>query len=65
MPITLDQADAELQLDLEAQLKANAAIDALKKAIYAYERARFGSHVTQPLREALALAEFSLREVQS
>ena len=35
----------------------------LRSAIGAYEKAAYGSHVTEALRDALGLVEFSLREV--
>lgn len=37
----------------------------LRSAIEAYEAAGYGSHVTQPLRDALRFVEFSISEVTS
>lgn len=51
--------------EVEAQDTATVAASWLRRAIYAYEFAGYGSHVTQPLREALDNVEFSLREVRS
>jgi hypothetical protein len=49
---------AAMQQVTEARMRLAAAIEA-------YEAADFGSHVTQPLRDALALVEFSIKEVTS
>lgn len=49
----------------EALMQTEAARNTLRRAIYAYACAGYGSLVTQPLREALDLVEYSLREVQS
>lgn len=46
-----------------ALVAAKTASYALVDAIEAYEAAGYGSHVTQPLRDALGLVEFSIREV--
>ena len=51
--------------EAEAQQQADLAAETLRRAIYAYECAGYGSHVTQPLREALASVEFSISEVRS
>lgn len=51
--------------EAEAQQQADLAAETLRRAIYAYECAGYGSHVTQPLRDALANVEYSISEVQS
>ena len=51
--------------ELQAAHAAAQAAAALIKAIGAYEKAGFGSYVTQPLRDALLQVEFSMREVKS
>jgi hypothetical protein len=52
----------EVQL---AEARAVAAEHALQRAIEAYDKAGFGSHVSDPLREALSLVQYSLSEVRS
>lgn len=47
-----------------AQAKAAAAAQALREAMAAYALAGYGSHVTDPLREAMRLCEWSLREIR-
>jgi len=51
--------------EMAAIIAAETARDRLRQAIDAYARAGFGSLVTSPLREALALAERSLSEVST
>ncbi|MBT2337371.1 hypothetical protein J7E49_26155 [Variovorax paradoxus] len=48
-----------------AQLAAAQAAQAIAKAIAAYREAGYGSLVTEPLRDALANVNFSLRQVKS
>lgn len=50
--------DAAMQQITEARMRLAAAIEA-------YEATGYGSHVTQPVRDALALVEFSIKEVTS
>lgn len=54
-----------MNAEYEATQRALEARSALTVAIATYEAAGFGSHVTQPLRDALKLIEFSIGEVQS
>jgi hypothetical protein len=49
--------------ELDAVNAAGDAISALSLAIARFEAAGFGSHVTDPLREALKLAQWSVSEV--
>ena len=48
-----------------AEIEAMKAFVALMQATEAYHEAGFGSHVTQPLRDALANVDYSLREIRS
>ena len=48
-----------------AVLRAEEAAAALRFALMAYDLAGFGEPVTQPLRDALALIEHSVREARS
>lgn len=48
-----------------AEARAVAAEHALLRAIEAYDKAGFGSHITDPLREALSLVQHSLSELRS
>lgn len=48
-----------------AVLRAEEAAAALRFALVAYDLAGFGEQVTQPLRDALALIDHSLREARS
>jgi hypothetical protein len=50
-------------IEKEAIAAALGAREALSKAIIAYETAGFGSHVTDPLRDALVQVDYSIREV--
>ena len=52
------QEHAAMQQVIEARMR-------LASAIEAYEATGYGSHVTQPLRDALALVEFSIKEISS
>jgi hypothetical protein len=54
----MDNEHAAMQQVTEARMRLAAAIEA-------FEAAGYGSHVTQPLRDALALVEFSIKEVTS
>jgi predicted membrane-bound spermidine synthase len=49
--------------ELDAVNLAGDAISALSLAIASYEAAGFGGHVTDPLREAMRLAQWSVAEV--
>ncbi len=51
--------------ETKAEVDARAALAAVTKAITSFQEAEFGSHVTQPLRDALDLVSFSLEEVRS
>lgn len=53
----------EEQREHDAMMEVMAARMHLAAAIRAYEAAGYGDHVTQPLRDALPLIEFSIREV--
>jgi hypothetical protein len=55
----------EQALEHAAMQQVTAARMHLSAAIEAYEAVGYGSHVTQPLRDALALVEFSIKEVTS
>jgi hypothetical protein len=48
-----------------AELAACRACEQLRLAIENYQRAGYGSHVTQPLRDALVNVEFSVCEARS
>lgn len=48
-----------------AEACAVAAEHALQHAIEAYAKAGFGSHVTEPLEDALTKVQYSLSEVRS
>jgi hypothetical protein len=48
-----------------AMMEVTQARMALSSAIEAFERAGYGSHVTNPLRDALRFVEFSISEVKS
>ena len=56
---------AILSYERAAVLRAEEAAAALRFALMAYDLAGFGEQVTQPLRDALALIDHSLREVRS
>jgi hypothetical protein len=50
---------------LKAQLAAALAAKAIAEAIASYQEAGYGSLVTEPLCDALANVNFSLRQVKS
>jgi hypothetical protein len=54
----INSEHAAMQQVTEARMRLAAAIDA-------FEVADYGSHVTNPLRDALALVEYSIKEVTS
>lgn len=53
------------QVELEAIAAAAAAAQALRLTLQAYEKAGFGSQVTNPIQSALSQVEYSLSEVRS
>lgn len=57
MRVTNDPAEHTAMMQVtEARMRLQAAIEA-------YEAAGYGDHVTQPLRDALELVSYSIREV--
>ena len=57
--------NVESVAELRAQLAAALAAKAIAEAIASYQEAGYGSLVTDPLHDALANVNFSLREVKS